>query len=75
MEHDLHFTLIDHQGAEALDRESKAKRRLTTSHVRASHAAKWEGRLRDVVAHADSSTISLINTIDEEVGESRMSAS
>ena len=51
------------------------KSRLTTCHVGASDAADWEGRFLHVVAHADSSTISLINTIDEEVGESRVSAS
>ena len=51
------------------------KRRLTTCHIGASDAADWEGRFLHVVAHADSSTISLINTIDKEVGESRVSAS
>ena len=51
------------------------KHRLTACHIRASDATDWEGRFLHVVAHADSSTISLVNTIHEEVGESRMSAS
>ena len=51
------------------------KHRLTTCHIRASDATDWEGRFLHVVAHADSSTISLVNAIDEEVGESRVSAS
>ena len=51
------------------------KHRLTTCHVRTSDAADWERRFLHIVAHADSSTISLVNPIDEEVGESRVSAS
>ena len=64
-----------------VDRPSKGREvgqdehRLTTCHIRTSDTADWEGRFLHVVAHADSSTISLVNTIDEEVGESRVSAS
>ena len=64
-----------------VDRPSKGteiwqdKHKLTTCHVRASDAADWKGRFLNAVAHADSSTIPLVNTIDEEVGESRVSAS
>ena len=63
-----------------VDRPSKSRGiwqdiyRLTTCHVRTSDAADWEGRFLHVVAHADSSTVSLVDTIDEEVGESRVSA-
>lgn len=55
--------------------ENQDKGRLTTGHIRASNAAEREGCLRDVIAHADSSAITLINTIDKEVSESRMSTS
>ena len=57
------------------DEKGKDKGRLTTSHIRASNATEREGRFLHVIAHADSSPITLVNTIDEEVSESRVSAS
>lgn len=48
---------------------------LTTGHIRASNAAEREGRFLHVIAHADSSAITLVYTIDEEVSESRVSTS
>ena len=55
--------------------ENQDKCRLTTGHIRASNAAEREGCPLDIIAHADSSAITLINTIDKEVSESSMSAS
>lgn len=49
--------------------------RLTTGHIRASNAAKREGGFLHAIAHTDSSAITLVNTIDEEVSESRVSTS
>lgn len=49
--------------------------RLTTGHIRASNAAEREGRFLHIIAHADSSAITLINTIDEKISESRVSTS
>lgn len=48
---------------------------LTTRHIRTSNAADWVGCLLVVVAHADSSAITLVNAVDEEISESGMSAS
>lgn len=47
---------------------------LTTGHIRTSNAAEWVGCLLVVIAHADSSAITLVNAIDEKVSESGMSA-
>ena len=53
--------------------ENQDKGTLTTGHIRASNAADRVGCLRNIVAHADRSAITLVNTIDEEVSESGMS--
>lgn len=49
--------------------------KLTTSHIRASNAAERVGCLLVVIAHADSSAITLVDAINEEVSERGMSAS
>lgn len=64
-----------HQGSIGIWQGNKNKYKLTTGHIRASNAAERKGRLLDVIAHADSSAITLVNPIDEEVSESGMSAS
>ena len=55
--------------------ENQDKCILTTGHIRTSNAAQRVGCLLVVVAHADSSAITLVNAIDEKISESGMSAS
>ena len=48
---------------------------LTASHIRSRHIRQRIRCLLNVVAHAYSSTIALVNTVDEKVGKSGVSVS
>lgn len=55
--------------------ENQDNHKLTACHIRASNAVEREGCLLEIITHTDSSAITLVNSIDEEISESGMSAS